>query len=158
AELELHPEWLDYAAEIFARSDLVVEMLSRHPEEIRVLADPGLGGFRGPLSDEVRATLDEAMAAVRVRYRRSVLATVVRALLATAQPSETFATLTRLAEEVLRTALEAAASEVVGRTDLADGPLAVLALGRLGTGEMDIGSDVDLIFVTHEGIGGESRE
>jgi [glutamine synthetase] adenylyltransferase / [glutamine synthetase]-adenylyl-L-tyrosine phosphorylase len=158
AELELHPEWLDHAAEIFARSDLAVGMLSRHPEEIRVLADPGLAGFRGPLGDQDSATLDEAMAAVRVSYRRSVLATVVRALLATAQPFETFATLTRLTEEALRAALEAAAREVVGGGDLADGPLAVLALGRLGTGEMDIGSDVDVIFVTDERIGGESRE
>jgi glutamate-ammonia-ligase adenylyltransferase len=158
AHLELHPEWTARAAEIFARSDLAVEMLSRHPDEVRVVADPGLAGFRGPLPEDVRATPEEAMAAVRVNYRRSVLATVVRALLATTQPFETFEALTRLTEEALLAALELAAREVVERTDLADGPLAVLALGRLGTGEVDIGSDVDLVFIVDERLAGESRE
>jgi len=157
-QLESHPEWLVRAAEIFARSDLAVEMLARHPDEMRVVADPGLAGFRGPLPAHAGASSEEAMAAVRVNYRRSVLATIVRALLATAQPFETFATLTCLTEEALVATLELAAREVVGRTDLGSGPLAVLALGRLGTGEMDIGSDADLVFVTDERLSGENRE
>jgi glutamate-ammonia-ligase adenylyltransferase len=157
AQLEAHPEWLGRAAELFAASDLAVEMFSRNPEEISVVADPGLTGFRGPQPAPTFAA-DEALAAVRMNYRRSVLATVVRALLAAAQPFETFETLTRLAEQALGVTLEIAASEVLGKTQLASGPLAVLALGRLGTGEMDIGSDADLIFVTDELLSGESRE
>ena len=98
------------------------------------------------------------MAAVRIGYRRSLLATVVRALLGASQPFETFATLTRLAEEALAAVLGLAACETLGPTDLGSGPLAVLALGRLGSGEMDIGSDVDLVFVADEMLSSESRE
>ncbi len=158
AQLEAHPEWLAGAAELFARSDLAVEMLSRHPEEIPVVADPGLAGFRGPLPEPPGADIEEAMAAVRIGYRRSVLATVVRALLGASQPFETFATLTRLAEEALAAALEEAARETLGGSDLGTGPLAVLGLGRLGSGEMDIGSDADLVFVADEKLSSESRE
>jgi len=158
AQLESHPEWLARAAEVFARSDLAVEMLSRHPEEVPVVADPGLAGFRGPLPGPRGPRIEEAMAAVRVGYCRSVLASVVRALLGATQPFETFQTLTRLAEEALRCTLELAARETLGSSDLAAGPLAVLALGRLGSGEMDIGSDADLIFVADETLSSENRE
>src|SRR5712692_4131556 len=158
AQLGSHPEWLARAAEIFARSDLAVEMLTRHPEETPVVADPGLAGFRGPFPGPPGATSEEAMAAVRIGYRRSLLATVVRALLGASQPFETFATLTRLAEEALAAVLGLAACETLGPTDLGSGPLAVLALGRLGSGEMDIGSDVDLVFVADELLSSESRE
>jgi len=87
-----------------------------------------------------------------------VLATVVRALLGASQPFETFATLTRLAEQALASSLEVAASEALGPSDLGSGPLAILALGRLGSDEMDIGSDVDLVFVADELLSTESRE
>src|SRR6267378_291070 len=158
AQLESHPEWIARATEILARSDLAAEMLSRHPEEVAVLADPGLAGFRGPLRAMSGADVENALAAVRVGYRRGVLATVVRALFGVTQPFETFQALTRLAEEALGHALELAAREVLGAVDLASGPLAVLALGRLGTGEMDIGSDADLIFVIDEHLSAEHRE
>ncbi len=158
AQLEAHPEWIARAVEVFARSDLAVEMLSRHPEEVPVVADPGLAGFHGPLPGPRGPEIEEAMAGVRVSYRRSVLATVVRALLGATQPFETFETLTRLAEEALGCTLALAAREVLGSSDVAAGPLAVLALGRLGSGEMDIGSDADLIFVADETLSTESRE
>src|SRR2546422_11613845 len=104
------------------------------------------------------ADVENALAAVRVGYRRGVLATVLRALFCTTQPFETFQALMRLAEEALGHALELAAREVLGAVDLASGPLAVLALGRLGTGEMDIGSDADLIFVIDEHLSADHRE
>jgi glutamate-ammonia-ligase adenylyltransferase len=155
--LEAHPEWLDRAAEIFSRSDLAAEMLSRHPEEIIVVADPGLMGFRGPRPEDEATSAEHAMAALRVRYRRGVLASVVRALLGAA-PFDTFESLTRLADEALHGALEITAREVLPQTRMADAPFAVLALGRLGTGEMDIGSDADLVFVADESLSSEARE
>ncbi len=158
AQLEARPEWLARAAEIFACSDLAVEMLSRHPEEVRVLADPGLAGFRGPLPAPRGAGIEEAMAGVRVGYRRSVLAAVVRALLGATQPFETFETLTRLAEQALACTWELVAREAPGSVQTGSGPVAVLALGRLGSGEMDIGSDADLVFVADEMLSTESHE
>ncbi len=157
-QLASHPEWIIRAGEIFARSDLVEEMLSRHPDEVAVVADPGLLGFRGPAAEPTCATSEEQMAALRINYRRGVLASVIRAVLGTAQPFETFETLTRLSDEALVSTLEIVSRGVLGPANLASGPLAVLALGRLGTGEMDIGSDVDLIFVTDELLSGERRE
>jgi glutamate-ammonia-ligase adenylyltransferase len=158
SQLESRPEWIARAAEVFARSELAVDMLSRHPEEVPVVADPGLVGFRGPLPEPRGPGIEDAMAAVRIGYRRGILATVVRALLGATQPFETFAALTRLAEDALRCTLELATRGTLGATDLAAGPFAVLALGRLGSGEMDVGSDADLVFVADETLPAESRE
>lgn len=159
--LASHPEWVRRAATLFSGSDLLVEMLARHPDEIAVVADPGLVGFRGPLA---AATGDfrQAMGALRLAYRRAVLATLVRALSRhTASPVEPYATLellTRLAEEALSGALHLAARDVFGALDLAAAPFSVLALGRLGTHEFDIGSDADLVFLVDDGVAPEARE
>ncbi|MBI3663331.1 MAG: hypothetical protein HY234_09810 [Acidobacteria bacterium] len=152
--LTSHPEWIARAAEIFSRSDLTVEMLSRNPDEARVLADPGLAGYRGPLTSH-----EDGEGHLRENYRRRVLAIVVRAVLGASQPFETFEALTRLADEALAGALRIAARETLAPgTDLANGPFAVLALGRLGTCEMDVGSDADLIFVVDEKLSADERE
>jgi len=161
-QMELHPFWVTAAADLFSRSDLLVEMLARNPEETAVVADPGLAGFRGPL---VAASGDfaQAMAALRVAYRRGVLATLVRALASRnpirgAGPFATFAILSRLVEEALAGAAHLAAREVFSEVDLADAPFAVIALGRLGTSEMDIGSDADLLFVVADSTSAEERQ
>lgn len=152
--LESHPEWMARAAEIFSRSDLLVEMLARNPDEARVLADPGLAGYREPLTAE-----EKSEGHLRENYRRRVLATIVRAVLGTSQPFETFGELTRLADEALASALRISAREILGgATDLNSAPFAVLALGRLGTSEMDVGSDADLVFVVDERLSADERE
>jgi glutamate-ammonia-ligase adenylyltransferase len=156
--LEEHPEWLARAAQLFARSDLAVEMLSRNPEEIALVAAPESSYVDALPAGAAAATLDDAMAALRVAYRRSVLATIVSALLAASQPFDTFETLTRLADQALTTTLGVVAKEAAGLSDLSSSPLAVLALGRLGTREMDIGSDSDLVFVVEDHLRGETRE
>jgi len=152
--LTSHPEWIARAARIFSRSDLTVEMLARNPDEARVLADPGLAGFRGPLVEG-----EDSEARLRENYRRRLLAIIVRAVLGASQPFETFEALTRLADEALAGALRISAREILGgEEDLNSAPLAVLALGRLGTSEMDVGSDADLIFVVDEKLSAEERE
>jgi len=160
-QLEAHPEWLLRAADLFSRSDLVADTLARHPDEVRVLADPGLAAFHGPLA-VAAGTFEQAMAALRIAYRRGLLATVVRGLLprseATEQPFATFDTLTRLAGEALACAIQLAAADLLGEVDLATAPFAVIALGRLGTYEMDVGSDADLVFVADEHISAEERD
>ncbi len=153
-QLESHPEWISRAAKLFSRSDFVVDMLARNPEHAGVLADAGLGETRGLVS-----TGEENEGRLRESYRRHVLAIVVRAVLGASQPFETFAALSRLADEVLQAALQLAAREIFGgETDWSAAPFAVLALGRLGTSEMDIGSDADLIFVVDEKLSAEERE
>lgn len=177
-QLETHLRWIPQAAELFARSDLVAEMLSRHPEEIVVLADPGLVGFRGPLACDrevvtAKGNFEEGMAALRIAYRRALLATIVRALTSRSvgaiEPFATFEALSRLGEEAIAGAMHLAAREVLlvppapseaegGEVDLGRAPFAVIALGRLGTREMDIGSDADVIFVVDDRLAAEERE
>jgi glutamate-ammonia-ligase adenylyltransferase len=160
-QLGLHARWVAQAAELFARSDLMAEMLARHPDEIGVLADPGLAGFRGPIVASAGG-MQEGMAALRVAYRRAVIATVVRALtsrsVGATEPFATCEILSRLAEEAIAGAITLAARDVTGKEDLADAPFAVLALGRLGTREMDIGSDADLVFIADDRLSAEQRE
>jgi glutamate-ammonia-ligase adenylyltransferase len=164
SQLERHPEWVSVAAEVLARSDLAVELLSWNPEEISAVADPGLAGFRGALPQFDPGTplgalaADEAMSALRIAYRRGVLATLVRALLGTGQPFDNFRALTQLAEDAIQRALELASIMNETTSDLEGSPFTVLALGRLGTGEMDIGSDVDLIFLVDEALSVDERE
>jgi glutamate-ammonia-ligase adenylyltransferase len=163
AALEAHPEWIRAAAELFERSDLAVDLLCRHAEEIRIVADAAI---RGVEPGETPRT--DGAAALRVKARREILATVVRALLdapgAEARrlplPFVTFGRLTRIAEEALSGALELAAREILGESagSLAAAPLAVVALGRLGTVEMDIGSDADLLFLADDAATSEERE
>jgi glutamate-ammonia-ligase adenylyltransferase len=159
--LTKHPRWIAQAVDLFARSDLVAEMLSRNPEEIAVLADPGLAGFRGPLVPET-AGYQEGMAALRIAYRRGILATLARSLashsVGAAEPFATFEAFSRLAEEAIEGALHLAAREVLGEADLINAPFAILALGRLGTREMDVGSDVDLVFLVDDRLTAEARD
>ena len=102
------------------------------------------------------------MAALRVAYRRCVLATLVRSLTSRSvgaiEPFATFETLSRLAEEAIDGALHLAASDVMGEADLANAPFAVMALGRLGTREMDVGSDADLVFLADDRLTAEERD
>jgi glutamate-ammonia-ligase adenylyltransferase len=168
AQLALHPDWLRRAGEIFARSDLAGELLARFPEELRVVADPGLGEIRGALREEELA--DESSPAsgedlrrrekrLRRGYRRRFLAAVVRAALGSQSPFGTFEVLSRLADEVIESALAiCAGAEGVEREELAELPFAVVALGRLGTREFDVASDADLLFWADESLSPEARE
>src|SRR5262249_44282276 len=71
------------------------------------------------------------------------------------EPDGVEAQLTALAETCLRAALGIARREVLARTGLSDAPptdgLAVLGMGKLGSGELGYASDLDLIFVYDEG-------
>jgi len=164
AQLSARPEWVLIAAEVLSRSDLAVDLLSSNPEEISAVADPGLAGFRGalpqiavgePLTPQA---VEDAMTALRVAYRRGVLATLVRALLGSSHPFDSFRGLSELAEQALARALELAAAMNQVDVDLASSPFSILALGRLGTGEMDIGSDVDLVFLVDDSLSADERE
>lgn len=159
-QLTQHPRWIAQATDLFARSDLVAEMLARNPEEIAVLADPGLAAYRGPLLSEATG-YQEGMAALRIAYRKGIMATLVRSLASRSvggtEPFATFEAFSRLGEEAIEGALRLAARDVLGEGDLANAPFAVLALGRLGTREMDVGSDADLVFVVDDRLTAEER-
>lgn len=156
-KLAAHPGWIAQAGEVCARSDLVAAMLARHPEEVELVAQCAPAELPRPSVDPDR-TAAEAMADLRIAYRRGTLVHVVRALRGAAQPFDMFAALTELAEQALGAALEVAARETLGPAALETAPFSVIALGRLGTAEMDVASDADVIFVADESLSSDARE
>ncbi len=159
ARIERHPEWIARAAELFARSDLAAAMLARHPEEIEIAVGPD--GDRIQIAfaaighgEIVPASgLDD----LRVALRQAMLVLVARSAMGLSQPFETFAALTGVADRVLGEALARLARETAPGVALEEAPFAVLALGRLGSREMDIGSDADLVFVCADDVTAEER-
>jgi [glutamine synthetase] adenylyltransferase / [glutamine synthetase]-adenylyl-L-tyrosine phosphorylase len=165
-ELEEAPAKLDCAAALFALSDFAAETLVRNPRAIEQIADS-----REHAPEQAAMRFPRDMAALRVAHHDAVFAAAARSILSEPRPFETFAELTRAAESALREALEFAAKEKevasgewrvagegkdfahkTGRKDqdglsmLGDAPFVVMALGRLGAGEFDIGSDADVAF------------
>jgi glutamate-ammonia-ligase adenylyltransferase len=136
----------------------------RHPEEIATLAelrvpsDPGESGelFSAPfgwaenVSDPIfrfvatsAGAESERLALLRRHYRHRIFAMGTRDLMEARPVYVSLAAYTGTADDAIHAALTMAG---------APPGMAVLALGRLGTGEFDVLSDADLIFVRDEGV------
>jgi glutamate-ammonia-ligase adenylyltransferase len=154
---------LPRVVEILRSSEPFGAMLIRHPERLRVLEglestrtesgrQLGLAlppeGLAGAAALQDQLLSAEALAREMAYLRRSFADALFRwgaADLCLARPVESsLREYTRLAEEGLRAAYAAA------RPARGAEPVAVLALGRLGTCEMDLGSDADVVFVVAE--------
>lgn len=109
-----------------------------------LIEEMGTRGFEAALGAAL-ARLDlEAPAASLRRARAAVALTVALADLAGAWPLETVtAALTRFADEALELAIRTAFAE----RDDAPAGLVALALGKMGSGELNYSSDIDLIFL-----------
>ncbi len=100
---------------------------------------------------------------LRAFKRRRVLLIAARDLLAESTLVETMNELSRLAEDALEVAVHAVRSRLVaahGDVLGDDGtPLGfcVLGMGKLGGGELNFSSDIDLVYVYADGGAGESR-
>jgi glutamate-ammonia-ligase adenylyltransferase len=159
------------AVEVFALSDYLTEVLIRHPEEITTLETLARETAHGLPADrpeapaaqsgdlftsapapeteaapdrallyleEVGASLTEKMALLRERYRVRLFASGARDVMQGRPVWEALSETTAAADEVIRAALAI----------LAPPPgFAVFALGRLGTGEHDLLSDADVLFL-----------
>jgi len=97
--------------------------------------------------------LDTALRALR---RRVLLHTAARDLTGRADLAEVCAAMTRLAELALRTAVDhhhRALADAHGEPLSADGQpqrIVVVGMGKLGGGELNVSSDIDLVFVYPE--------
>ncbi|HEV2222134.1 MAG TPA: hypothetical protein VGR84_03945, partial [Candidatus Acidoferrales bacterium] len=161
-KLDEHFDWVDLAAQLLSLSDFATEMLIRDPHAICHITE-------GDNAAAPRLPFQSTIASLRIKHREAVLRAVARSLLGEAKPFDTFAALTGAAEEALRGALVLAMrDESSGREDATTGnisrgdisanvmsfgaaPFVVIALGRLGTHEFDIGSDADIVFFTDAG-------
>jgi glutamate-ammonia-ligase adenylyltransferase len=147
--------------DVLASSDYLTELLVRHPEEVLSLggihAANGNSGDRllelvpdqrGPSAfvdfiKRVDAAADTRLAIIRRNYRSRVFGSGARDVLQRRGVFDSLADNTVTAAETIEAAIT-----------LSDWPegMAVFALGRLGTGEFDILSDADLVFVRSEGV------
>jgi [glutamine synthetase] adenylyltransferase / [glutamine synthetase]-adenylyl-L-tyrosine phosphorylase len=154
-------EAVSRALTLFEASDYLSEILIRHPEEIVTLAEleeagPRPGGrylfekslglseaARDPvfayLADS-RAPYAEKLALLRQHFRHRAFVVGSRDVIESRAVYESFEATTAAAEDVMATAIRLAEAE----------GLAVMALGRLGSGEFDLLSDADVLFVCGE--------
>ncbi len=149
------------ALALFETSDYLTEILIRHPEEIVSLAQleevaPQTGGrylfekslglaetARDPVFAylaDARAPYAEKLALLRQHFRHRAFVVGARDVIESRHVYESFEATTAAAEDVMATAVRLADAE----------GLAVMALGRLGSGEFDLLSDADVLFVCRE--------
>jgi len=123
-------EWVARALPVFAHSAMATGVLAVHPEDIVALFRDSEELGERPISDQLR-----------IQARRAMLRAAGRTLLEGASIWETMRSYTQSFERIITRALEASQPP--------EG-FAVFALGRLGTCELDVGSDADLVFL-HSG-------
>jgi glutamate-ammonia-ligase adenylyltransferase len=157
-----HADALVRALSLFESSDYLTQILIRHPEEIATLAELPEASFAdgsGYLFDtsfgRTRAERDpvfayvatsetsdsEKLSLLRRHYRHRLFASGARDILESRAVYTSLAATTAAAEDAITAALGIAG---------APPDLAILALGRLGSGEFDLLSDADLLFVSEE--------
>ena len=128
-----------------------------------LLQDPALAAAPAELQPApfaaARAALDEAecMAALRRARRRELARIAWRELTGRASNAATLAALSQLADEAIGAATERASATLAaryGQPRSAGGEaqaLTVVGMGKLGGGELNFSSDVDLVFLYPEG-------
>ncbi len=138
-------------ARILASSRFAVDLLLREPQEVRLLAAPG--GIVPRTGDEIAASMasvssrqpdvEGKVTAIRAVRRRELLRLAMGDLLGAIDSASLGAALSALTSATVDAALAAVAEE----TPLAP-PLALVALGSWGGGEMSYGSDADALVVS----------
>jgi glutamate-ammonia-ligase adenylyltransferase len=161
ADSALHAE----ASRVLLASGFVARLLTRHAELLpALLADGSLVTAR-TAQDYVRLVAhavggagdDEVafMAALRRLRQREMLRIAWRDLAGRATVVQTLRETSLFADETLRAAAAFAARRLAVRHgrpgSAADADLVVLAMGKLGGGELNFSSDVDLVFLYPEG-------
>ena len=140
----------EFAAELLAS---MPESSARAIEQGELDRRPGLRDWMAPArSCRQLANVDAAMAELR-RFRNQSLAGIIwRDLLGLCQTRDTLTDLSRLATALIRIAWQVSRAQMrqrFGRLLDADGQavdLVVLGMGKLGGGELNLSSDIDLIF------------
>jgi len=130
-------------------SDFAAQLLDRHPAWAEGLDAPGPPDVAA-LAESVRA---EGLEAGLRRFRnREMLRIVWRDLCGIATLGETFTSLTRLAELCLEAAIEEHERRLLEKHGTPRGPdggpqrIFVIGLGKFGGGELNLSSDIDIVF------------
>ena len=161
---------LEQALTVFEGSDFLSDVLIRYPDEISTIeqaarqprpdgslqlgleADPALDEdpiFAFASSPELPYA--EKMVLLRRHFRHRVFAIGVQDLFSHSPVFESLDQTTIVADGAIRAAFNIAQEQLRPQEREIGSNFAVLALGRLGAREFDLGSDADLLFVREEG-------
>ena len=140
---------------LLAVSSICATRLTRNPETLLWLAQPEVclaSRGRAEMLAEVHAltsdsAVDNNFGALRFWKGREMTRVAVRELAAVAPLEETTGELSQIAEICLRRVFEFWDAELRQRYGSPKAEFAILALGKLGGGELNHSSDVDLLFL-----------
>jgi glutamate-ammonia-ligase adenylyltransferase len=157
ALLGQHPATRRMLLGLFASSGYLSTVFIRHPDMLDTLVRSDLARPRRVLADlrrevsgivAARADFESKLDALRAFRHQEFLRVAIADLAGDLEVEEVETELTNLAEAVVEAALEIARAEVAAHHPIAPKlRLVVIAMGRLGAGEMTYNSDLDLIFV-----------
>jgi glutamate-ammonia-ligase adenylyltransferase len=158
--LPADPGLVERVRRVAVASDFAIDVLARQPELLaRLAADDGARPLPPPVLDS--GSRDDWPRRLRL-YRTAECARLVwRDVLGLDDVDATLAAVTALAERCLGLALEAVEGDFVRRHGQVPGPdgrpvrLVVFAMGKLGGGELNFSSDIDLVYAYEHG--GESQ-
>ena len=170
AELAADPRARDRLLVVLGVSGAFADHLVRHPGDWRVLT--GQDALKPPGAEALRSTLlravgadpddaspcadhEDALAALRIAYRRALLHLAGRDLSHVTPVEEVAAELADLASAALETGLAIARSELGEQAGQCR--LTVIGMGKCGGRELNYVSDVDVIFVA-EAMPGEDED
>lgn len=154
-------ELMDSAEQVLTGSDYVEQWGQRHPERAAELITSGdvrrvydIESYDSQLAGFLSDVADEATLHRQLRYfrQREMVRIIWRDLAGWADLAETVRELSALADACIQNALTVLHGWLVadfGQPCNAEGEalqLIVLAMGKLGAGELNLSSDVDLIF------------
>ena len=151
------PGFAHRLATLFGASQVIADVLLQNPEMALILADTGeLSQPVTPsaLADEAERLLAPAKTYQhrldRLRYlkQRALVRIVWNDLSAEWQPPTVWLALSDLADATIRYALRIAAEQVGAEKQA----VAVLAMGKLGSRELNYSSDIDLILLADESV------
>ena len=154
--LRREPQQMEIFLDILAASQFLADVLTRNPESLPWVVSPEQLLHEKDRSTFLREIRDETVGltrhehvlnALRRARRRHILRIGTRDLCLDAPFENTVSELSWLADALIRQVFEAESTRIPrARKMLLDRRLTVLALGKLGGGELNYSSDVDLLF------------
>lgn len=152
-----HPVLQTIALEIFAQSQYLADILVRDPELFRWLTATAVlksEKSRETFRDEARAAVepfsraDRKLDALKRFHRREILRIGCRDVLQEADVVVVTRELSGLADSIIGAVLEIGWHDLQARTGVSfENTLSVIGLGKLGGGELNFSSDIDLLFL-----------
>ncbi len=156
--LRENPGTLRMLVQLFGASQFLANAFLRRPELLDSLVRADLVRVQRPVPDllaELKSLMDaaegfEAALDTLRRFRNQEFLRIgINDLQAVLDPEQVVAELAALAEACVRTACDVAAQDMCARTrrERLPGEYVIIAMGKLGGGELNYNSDLDLIFV-----------